>query len=350
MNNRLENISFLLVLVLISALFLTLLRPFFGAVLWACVLALLFYPLQRRLLNRWNRPNLATLTTLLACICIGIIPTLFIVVSFFHQGAQLYQQLQSGQLNPAVWLDRIHHGFPVIQDVLEEFDVDISRLNHQLAGSALSGSRFLAQHAVQLGQGTLQFLVSLGLMIYLLFFMLRDGPSLITLLIRALPLGDAREHLLMAKFAEVVRATVKGNLVVAIVQGSLGGLIFWILGIPGALLWGVIMILLSMIPVVGAVIIWGPVAIYLFATGDWIAATVLTAFGFCIIGLVDNVMRPLLVSRDTKMPDYLVLLSTLGGISLFGLNGFIVGPLITALFMAFWGIFARDFNQEDLGV
>lgn len=346
MYKRLEDTAFLITLVLVTILFAVLMKPFFGAVLWACVLAILFSPLQRFLLMRWKRRNLAALVTLLACVCIGIIPTLFLVVSFFHQGALLYQQLQSGQLNPADWLNRIHQGFPAVQQFLAEFNIDISSINKELASSALSGSHFLAQHAVKLGQSTLSFLVSLGLMLYVLFFLLRDGKKLMHLLVRMLPLGNEREELLLAKVAEVTRATVKGNLVVALVQGALGGLIFWILGIPSPLLWGVVMVALSMVPVVGAAVIWVPVAIYLFATGSWIQGSILVAFGICIIGLVDNILRPLLVSRDTKMPDYLVLLSTLGGIGLFGLNGFLLGPLVAVLFMAFWGIFARDFNHE----
>ncbi len=346
MSKRLENGFFLLALALITVLFFTLLRPFTGAVLWACVLALLFYPLQTWQVNRWGRPNLAALGTLLTCICIGIIPTLFLVMSFFKEGAHLYHQIQSGELNPALWLDQIHQSFPAIQEFLAEFNVDLASLNQQLSGSAVSASRFLAQHAVKVGQGTLQFFVSLGLMLYLLFYLLRDGALLIDLLKRALPLGDEREHLLMQKFAEVTRATVKGNLLVALMQGTLGGLIFWFLGIPNPLLWGIIMVFLSMIPVVGAGLIWIPVAIYLFITGQWIDGTILVVFGVCIIGLVDNVLRPLLVSRDTKMPDYMILFSTLGGLSLFGLNGFVIGPLVAALFMSFWGIFARDFNPE----
>jgi len=149
---------------------------------------------------------------------------------------------------------------------------------------------------------------------------------------------------LFAKFAEVTRATVKGNLVVAAVQGTLGGLIFWVLGIPGAFLWGVVMTLLSLIPVVGAALIWLPVAVYLFATGNWVHGTILFAFGAGVIGLVDNVLRPVLVGRDTKLPDYMVLLSTLGGFVLFGMNGFVIGPLIAALFVTFWDIFVREFH------
>jgi predicted PurR-regulated permease PerM len=212
----------------------------------------------------------------------------------------------------------------------------------------MSASRFVAQNAVQLGQGTMQFFVGLGLMLYVAFFMLRDGQNLINLLVRALPLGDEREHLLFAKFAEVARATVKGNLVVAMVQGALGGIIFSILGIPGALLWGVVMTVLSLIPVVGAGLIWAPVALYLFAVGQWVDALILTLYGAIVIGLADNILRPLLVGRDTKLPDYIVLLSTLGGFAVFGMNGFVIGPLVASLFVAFWGIFMREFNMAEV--
>jgi predicted PurR-regulated permease PerM len=341
----LEQRSFLLLLALVTTLFLYLLKPFFGAVFWACVIGLLFYPLHKRLLVLWGgRRNLAAVTTLAVCVVIGVVPSLFIVGSFLQEGADLYQRLQSGDLNLGNYIDRIRQGFPAVQRLLETLNLDLGTLKEQLSGAAITLSRHFAQNAVQLGQGTLQFLVSIGLMLYVAFFMLRDGPRLITLLIRALPLGDAREHLLFGKFAEVTRATVKGNLVVAVVQGSLGGLIFWLLGIHGALMWGVVMTLLSLIPVVGASLIWGPVAVYLFAIGEWGPGMILTAFGVGVIGLVDNVLRPLLVGRDTKLPDYLVLLSTLGGFVLFGMNGFVIGPLVAALFVAFWEIFIREFN------
>ena len=181
-------------------------------------------------------------------------------------------------------------------------------------------------------------------MLYLAFFMLRDGAKLIPILIRALPLGDERERLLMQKFAEVTRATIKGSLVVAMVQGALGGLIFWILEIPGPVLWGVVMTVLSLIPVVGASLIWLPVGLYLLAIGNTSDGIILISFGAIIIGLVDNILRPILVGRDTKLPDYLVLLSTLGGFSMFGMTGFVLGPLIAVLFITFWEIFSREFN------
>ncbi len=346
--DKLEKRSFLLMLLLVTVLFLYLLKPFFSAVFWACVIGLIFQPLYRRFLKSWgNHPNLAALATLAVCLVIGIVPSLFVLGSFFQQGAALYQNLQSGDLDLGGYVERIHNAFPAAQHLFERFSPGLSSIKDQLSGAAITASRYLAQNAVQLGQGTLQFFVSLGLMLYVAFFILRDGPSLIDLLVRALPLGDEREHLLFTKFAEVTRATVKGNLVVAAVQGTLGGIIFWILDMPGAFLWGVVMTLLSLIPVVGAGLIWGPVAIYLFAIGEVGEGLLLTAFGIGVIGLVDNILRPLLVGRDTKLPDYIVLLSTLGGFALFGMNGFVIGPLLAALFVAFWGIFMREFNAPQ---
>jgi len=336
----LERRSFLLLHLLVTLLFLYLLRPFFGAVFWACVLALLFHPLHRHLLGRIkNRPNLSALATLSLCLTLAILPALFVLGSFVQEGAGLYQRLQSGEMDPAQYVERVRQAFPAAQQLLEKLNLDLGSLKSQLSSAAIGASRFIAQNAVQFGQGTLEWFAGLGLMLYLAFFMLRDGPALVELLVKALPLGDVREKLLFAKFAEVTRATVKGNLVVAAAQGALGGLIFWILGISGALLWGVVMALLSLIPVVGAGLIWVPAAVYLFAIGDWVQGLILTAFGVGVIGLVDNLLRPVLVGRDTKLPDYMVLLSTL-----FGMNGFVIGPLVAALFMAFWEIFMREFN------
>ncbi len=344
---KLEQRSFLFIHFLVTVLFIFLLKPFFGAIFWACIIALIFHPLYRRFLKLWGqRRNMAALATLTVCLFLGIVPALFVVGSFFQEGAVVYQRMQEGELDLGSHIERVREAFPAAQLLLERLNLDLDNLKAQLSEAAFTASRFLAENAVQLGQGTLKFFVSLGLMLYLLFFLLRDGQMLVALLLRALPLGDEREKLLVVKFAEVARATVKGSLVVATIQGTLGGIVFWMLGIPAALLWGVVMTLLSLIPLAGAGVIWVPVAIYLFATGEWVQGLILTAFGIGVIGLVDNFLRPVLVGRDTKLPDYMVLLSTLGGIVLFGMNGFVIGPMIAALFVAFWGIFMREFNPS----
>lgn len=348
-NGPLEQGSFLIALVIVSLLFLFMLWPFWGAILWACIIGLLFGPMYKQLLTfgAKPRPNIAAMLSLLVCLVMGILPALFVVASFFKEGAALYQRINNGDFNIKDQIDQIQQAFPAVPAFLERFNIDIGQIQSQLSELALAASGLVAQNALQFGQGTLNFVVGLTLMLYVAFFMLRDGEKIVELIIRALPLGDEREHLLLNKFAEVVRATVKGNLLVAAVQGILGGLIFWVLGINGALLWGVVMTLLAMIPVVGASLIWGPVAVYLFATGETNQGIILTLYGAFIIGLADNILRPLLVGRDAKLPDYLVLLSTLGGFSVFGMNGFVLGPLVAALFLSFWEIFIREFNTVE---
>jgi predicted PurR-regulated permease PerM len=345
MSEKLEQLAFLIFLVLVTILFAMLLWPFVAPLLWACIIAVLFNPVQVWLRRRWGeRPNTIALVTLFACVFLVVIPVLLMLASFLQQGLLLFQRIESGELQPGQYVERVRDAFPALQALLERLDIDMVTIRENAGQAALTASQFLARNAIAFGQGALGFMLQLALMLYVAFFLLRDGRLLVEQLVHALPLGDERERHLFQKFAEVARATVKGNLLVALAQGTLGGLIFWILGLPAPLLWGVVMTLLSLIPVVGAGIVWLPAALYLYAIGQWIAATVLIAYGVLIIGLADNILRPILVGRDTKLPDWMVLLSTLGGISLVGLNGFVVGPLIAVLFVAFWQIFSREFN------
>lgn len=348
MINKLEQRAFLITLTLVTILFLFLLKPFFAPILWACIIAILFHPVKLWLESKLGkRPNLTAMISLIICIFLVIIPVLLILTSFLQQGIALYQRISVGEIQPAQFVDQIRQAFPVVQSFLERIGVDIASLRENATKAALVAGSFLTQNAVTVGIGTFNFILKLALMLYVAFFLLRDGKRLIEKLIFVIPLGDEREHLLFKNIAGVARATVKGNLVVAIVQGALGGLIFWFLGIPAALLWGVLMAVLSLIPAVGAGLVWLPAAIYLYAAGQTVAATVLIAYGILIIGLVDNILRPILVGRDTKLPDWMVLLSTLGGLALFGVSGFVLGPLIAVLFVAFWKIFGEDFRVED---
>ena len=344
---KLETRTFLAMLVGVSIAFVLLMKPFFGPIFWAVTIALIFHPVQLKLARRFgDHPNTIALITLALCMVIVVIPVLLLITSLGAEGVKVYQQIQDGDLRPGEYFDQINQSFPVIQSLFEQFDLNFAELRDRAVSVVMSGSQFLGKQALGLGQNTFQFFLGLALMVYLSFFLLRDGISLVELLIRALPLGDSRERLLFSKFAEVTRATVKGNLLIAIIQGALGGLIFWILSIQGAVLWGVVMAIVSLLPAIGASLVWVPAAIYLAAVGDTIPALILTAYGIVVIGLADNILRPILVGRDTKLPDYMVLLSTLGGIAMFGINGFVMGPLIAALFNAFWGIFIREFGSE----
>ena len=174
-----------------------------------------------------------------------------------------------------------------------------------------------------------------------LFFLIRDGGGFAHAVRRAIPLAPAHKRDLIDKFTAVIRATVKGNLLVAVIQGALGGLAFWFLGVGGALLWAVLMAFLSLVPAVGAALVWLPVALYFLATGAHWQGLALIAWGVLVIGLIDNLLRPLLVGKDTGMPDYVVMITTLGGMAVFGINGFVLGPAIAAMFFAVWEIYAR---------
>lgn len=344
----LERWTFLALLLLVSLAFFFLMKPFFGPIFWAVALALIFHPLRQRIEARLGpRPNLVAFLTLMVSLVIVVIPVIVLVSSLVAEGVILYEKIQDGEIRPGEYLDRINRSFPAIGHTLAQFDLSFAELRDQLTSALTGAGQFLAKQALDIGQNTFRFFLNLVLMIYLAFFLLRDGTRLVELLIQALPLGDERERLLFAKFAEVTRATVKGNLLIAIIQGALGGLIFWILGLSGALLWGVVMAIFSLLPAIGASLVWVPAAIYLAAVGDTVPAIILTLFGAIVIGLADNLLRPILVGRDTKLPDYIVLLSTLGGLIMFGINGFVMGPLVAALFMAFWGIFIREFAEEQ---
>ncbi len=342
---ELQQKTFLLLLVFVTVAFGWILLPFYGAVFWGSVLAIIFTPFHRRLLAVMNqRQNLAALATLLLCLIIVILPVTIMTVSLLQEGTIVYQGIRSGQLNFGAYFQQVMGAMPPwVTNLLERLGLtNISELQDMLSTGALQGSQFIAVHALSIGQNAFEFVISFGIMLYLLFFLLRDGAALSIRIKNAMPLSMEHKRHLFSKFTTVIRATVKGNVVVAAVQGTLGGVMFSFLGIQGALLWGFMMAFLSLLPAVGAGLIWVPVAIYFLFTGAVWQGVTLIAFGVLVIGLVDNILRPILVGRDTKIPDYVILISTLGGMVLFGLNGFVIGPVIAALFIAAWDLFSAS--------
>jgi predicted PurR-regulated permease PerM len=233
--------------------------------------------------------------------------------------------------------------------MLQRFGVgDLALMQQKLLTTITASGQVLTSRVVGIGQVTLDFIVAFFVMLYILFFLFRDGEQLTQSIARAIPLHPQHTRRLLTQFATVVRATVKGNIVVALVQGALGSIAFWVLGLPGAALWGAVMALLSLLPAVGAALVWGPIALYYFFSGALVQGIGLTLWGAFVIGLVDNVLRPILVGKDTRMPDYLVLVATLGGIVIFGLNGFVIGPVIAAVFLVSWDMLASARQQPSL--
>jgi predicted PurR-regulated permease PerM len=347
----LKDKSLAILLALVSIAFIWILLPFYGAVFWAVILGILFAPLQRRLQLKlgWQR-NLISLLTLSICLLIAILPVIILSIFLVQEGTAVYRNIESGELDIAGYVAQFKHSLPsYLQHLLDRFGMgELNGLREKIIKSAMTGNEFVATQAFSFGQGTFEFIVSFFIMLYLLFFFLRDGAELARKVRMAVPLEENQKRRLQLKFNRVVRATVKGNLVVAITQGALGGLIFWFLDIPSALIWAVLMAFLSLLPAVGAGIIWAPVAAFFLFTGAIWQGVTLALFGIFVIGLVDNVLRPILVGKDTKMPDYMILISTLGGLAIFGLNGFVIGPLIAALFMSSWAIFIETKPRVQL--
>jgi predicted PurR-regulated permease PerM len=295
-----------------------------------------------------GRRGWAAFGTLVVIVVIVLLPTALLTASITQEAAAFYQRFKEGDIQLSEYFQRGIDALPAwVRGGLDRLGLaDLAEVQRRLVDALGRSSQALTTRVMTIGQNTLEFVVNLFVMLYLLFFLLRDGKSLAAQAASALPLERRHTQRLLQQFATVVRATVKGNIVVALVQGTLGGMAFWVLGISGPLLWGALMALLSLLPAVGAAMVWGPVALYLLSTGSIWPALGLTAWGVLVIGLVDNILRPILVGKETRLPDYLVLIATLGGLAAFGLNGFVIGPVIAAVFLATWDIFAEARREQ----
>jgi len=347
----LQQKFFLWLLVLVTIGFGWILLPYAGAVFWGMVLAILFAPLYRRLMNATKRkPNVSALLALLVIIVMVLIPVALITASLVQQAAGVYTMVSAGHIDVGAYFRQIIGVLPDwVISVLERFQLtSLATIQQKLSAVAAQASQIAGRYALNVGRNTFDFLVSLTIMLYLLFFLLRDGDTLARRVRQAVPLSSRYKQRLFDNFTTVIRATVKGNVLVALAQGALGGIAFWFLGVQAPLLWAVVMAFLSLLPAVGAAIVWAPVAVYFMVSGSLVEGIGLAVYGVLVIGLVDNVLRPVLVGKDTKMPDYIVLLSTIGGMALFGLNGFVIGPVVAALFIAAWDLFASapEFHED----
>ena len=342
---RLEHGGLVLFLALISIAFLAVVADFAGALLWAALAAILFQPIFRRLLARLpGRTNLASALTLLIITIAVVIPAIIVASLVADQAASVYNQVRSGQINFATYFQQMHDALPLrLQRFLDTSGLDSFDTVQRRISSALGSSvSMIAGQALTIGRNAASFLLAFGVGLYVAFFLLRDGEQIGSIVVRALPLEPNVSERLASKFVAVVRATIKGSGAVALVQGALGAITFWIVGLPAFLLWGMLMAVAALLPAVGPALIWAPVALYLLATGAIWQAVVVILSGVLVIGLVDNLLRPILVGRDTGIPDWLVLVTTLGGISLVGLSGIVLGPVVGALFLTGWQIMTEQ--------
>jgi predicted PurR-regulated permease PerM len=331
---------FLILLGVVTLAFLWLTLDFIEPVFWAAVLAVIFNPLQRQLEALvGGRKTQAALIGLLAIVLVVFLPLVLLGVAVSQEALNLYNRIQDGSVDLQQYVTRIN---PLLRDLSLRLGIEPGSIQQRIYQAAGVAAQTVATQAVVVGQNLLSVVAKTALMLYLLFFFLRDGDSLLSVLGDAIPMGDGRQRTLFSRFASVTRATLKGSLLIGLVQGALGGLLFLVLGLRAPVFWGVIMAMLSLLPLVGPAIVWAPAAIFLMLTGSITKGIILIVGGVVVVGTADNVLRPLFVGRETRMPDYMVLLSTLGGLSVFGPAGFVAGPVIAALFLSVWDMFARE--------
>lgn len=316
--------------------------PFLGALVWALTLSILFSPLHAKIEARLKHPNLGALVSVLTSALVVAAPAAFVVQSLIQQAAASAASIQSRITSGAI--QRLLDAHPSI--------APLGRwIEQQIHLPAMTGNlaTWLGNVGATFARGSVAEVIEIVLTFYLLFYFLRDRRAAGRLLYEWLPLTDAETDRLIGRVTDTVHATIYGTVAVASVQGFLGGLMFWFLGLPTPLLWGLVMGLLSIVPVLGAFVVWIPAAVFLALQGDWAKAIVLTAWGAVVVGGIDNVLRPMLVGHRLRLHTVPAFISMIGGLFLFGPSGFILGPLVvtvTMLLMEIWKArnAARDQN------
>lgn len=320
-------------------------QPFLTAIVAAAILSILFKPMYRLLTRILGGSEIAG--SFAACVAVALLivtPIVFTLSLAVAEANNLYHTLgEARTLDELVGSSARHlseqpytrYIFPAGTFNPDRITADIKRLSENALG--------VLQAAYQ---SVTHFAFWVFVMFFTLFYLFIDGERAFAYLQRLSPLKNEHEKLLAQKFVSISRATLKGTLVVGTTQGLLGGLAFWIAGVPSPAIWGLMMVLLAMIPLVGSALVWVPAGIILLLMGDLWQGVFVLAFGFGVISVIDNILRPRLVGKDTQMHPLMIFFAILGGISLFGLPGFVIGPILVSLFLALWEIYAIEFKTQ----
>jgi predicted PurR-regulated permease PerM len=345
---RFRTVFVLILVLVISGLFLAVVWPFLQALLVGAMLAGLCQPLYRWLVRLLGgRRSLASLTTLLILLAIIIGPVSALLGLVVGQALTVSEraipwiQENFGMATTFDFRQWLVSHFPVIAD----FVPSQQEILNNLGAAAKAAGGYLVGWASAFTAGTAGFLLQFAVMIYAMFFFLRDGRLILQRIFYYMPLNHEDEVRMLERFVSITRATIKGTLLISILQGTLAGIAFYFAGIDGAAFWGTVMIILSVVPGIGAALVWVPTVIYLYVLGQPLAATLLAIWCAAVVGTVDNFLRPSLVGKDAEMPDLLILIGTLGGLFLFGPIGFIVGPLICGMFLTALDIYGTAFKN-----
>ena len=344
-SNPLNKATILILAISLTILFIIMIKGFLTAIFLAAIFAGLLYPLYNRILKKTNkRTALAAMITILLFIIIVLLPVSGILVLVADQALNasktagpLLKQLAS---DPNSIYDHLN-SIPIVQELFPEEEKLVETINNLIKHTG----NFVVEGLSSFSAGTADFIFKVFIFLFSLYYFIIYGRGYLNTLLYYLPLNNEEEELLLARFTKVTIATLKGTFIIGIIQGAMGAVTMALLGIPNTLFWGMIMAVLSIIPAVGPAVVWLPAAIYLIIQGSVIKGVVLILIGAIVIGNIDNVLRPKLVGKGAQMPDLMILLSTLGGLAMFGISGIITGPIIAALFITVWDIYGKAFKD-----
>lgn len=342
---RINKLVLLILVFLISVIFLFMIRPFLMALFLAGIFSAMAQPAYRKISRIiGGRPRAASLIILLLFCLIFLLPLSGLVGVITAQAVKVATSikpwLERQIAQPAPFSEYLQM-IPFYEDIVPYRDEIIGKAGEWASGATFFMVDFLSERAA----GTITFILMFFIFLYTSYFFMTDGTKLLTRMLYYLPLEDRKEKRLLERFTSVTRATLKGTAVIGVLQGGLAGLAFAVVGIDAAVFWGTIMTVLSIIPGLGSALIWLPAAIVLAIGGNYLKAIGLTLFCGLVVGSLDNLLRPRLVGKDTQMHDLMIFLGTLGGLALFGLIGFIIGPIIAALFVTIWEIYGEAFRD-----
>lgn len=346
---ELQQAGFLIILALVTLLMAVIIWPFAQPLLWAGLAAIMFQPLYRYVLRQLRgRRNPAAGVSLLVIVFVVMVPALWVATMVAQQAVVLVTTLQQQPVDLAAMFDSVYGALPkAAQAAIDRSGwADMASVQTRVQELLTESAGMIASQAVSIGSGALSFFLSFGVALYVMYFLLRDGERIGRTVLRAVPVEHSIAQRLAERFLGIVRATIKGTGVVALVQGALGTITLMIAGVPSALLFGVIMAIFALVPVIGSGAVWVPAGLYLLLTGEYWQGAFVLLTGFFVISSADNVLRPILVGRDTGIPDWIILITTLGGISLVGFSGIVLGPLVAGVFLASWSIL-REQRDED---
>lgn len=338
------------VLLMISALFLTMIRQFIMPLILAGIFSALSYPIFSKF-KKWfkGRRGPASAVTVIIILFVIIVPLSGLLVIVAAQAVKISaiatpwikQQISE----PGAITNLMQQYMPFYEPIIKPFEQYHEQILSKAGELIGSMSSFIIDKFKAATIGTAHMIISVFIMLYCMFFFLLEGDRILKKILFYLPLEDDDERRLLDKFTSITRATLKGTLVIGILQGGLAGLAFAVLGVPSAVFWGTLMAVLSVIPSVGSAIIWAPTVIYLLVTGHIAKGVILFVFCAFVVGSLDNLLRPKLVGKDTEMHELMILFGTLGGIFMFGMVGMIIGPVIAGLFVTVWEFYGIEFKE-----